>query len=124
MLPPPGAFDWDCAATALPSVSYSITSNEGDLVRVLGTIAEVNGSTSVGSVSSITVLDTVTLPTPLNVSTGDLGGTCSATNEAYESVLVEVVKDVLFMQDYQYRTHIDVTDGSGALEVCMCAVAA
>ena len=112
-------YDFGCASDGgLPSVSYSIPENTGYEVRVLGTLFELNGTTTLGSVSAIKIINTdATLPAALNVTTGMLGGTGSYLSEAYEGVLVQLTRGATFGKDEGYATHIPVDDGSGDLEL-------
>jgi len=101
--------------TLWKSVSFDLVANTGDRVRVMGTVTEINGTTSIASVSRVDVIGSARLPRPLNVTTGLINGSCSLEREPYESVLVEV-RDARFLKDEGYVTHIDVSDGTGALQ--------
>ena len=112
--------DRDCAdqsSRALwKAVSLDVPSGTGDRVQVTGTVVELNGTTTLGSVSSVRVVESgVAHPSPLNVTTGALGGNCSYGREAYEGVLVDV-REATFGEDDGSRTRIAVDDGTGPLQ--------
>lgn len=66
------------------SVDFDTETNMGNKVRVLGTVTEINGTTSIASVSRVDNLGSKRLPRPLNVTTGMINGSCSIEREAYE----------------------------------------
>ena len=112
--------DRDCAEKSYKKlwngVSLDVAGGTGDRVEVVGTVVELNGTTTLGSVSSVRVVESgVALPSPLNVTTGQLGGNCSYEREAYEGVVVDV-KSAVFGEDDGSHTRIDVDDGSGPLQ--------
>lgn len=85
--------------------------NLGDKVQVRGTVSEIFGMTYIQDLSQLNIIDrNRQLPTPINVTTGQLMRADEV--EAYEGVLVKVL-NVTCAQIFGSRGRFSVTDGTG-----------
>jgi len=97
---------------------YSFNVQRGDSVTVTAPVSEYYGMTELyyqGASCTIHSRDN-SLPDPIDISTGDLSGGCSATAEAYEGVLVRV-KDVVVDSAADGYGQWWVNDGSGVCQI-------
>lgn len=108
-----GAAEW-CGVYVY---DYGFSPSVGDEVQIECTVAEYYGLTELGSVTALTTLSTGNaLPTPLDVLTGTLAGSCEADAEPYEGCLIKVT-EVICTADLDGSNQWWVNDGSGACEV-------
>ena len=107
-------FEFDCIDDDGSGVAVfcSIDRGEAELVSVLGTIVEVNGTTQIASVSEIQRVVNTSIPEPTVVNTGDLGELleCERGNEG---MLVKIANatSVADVDDGQ----LALDDGSGTV---------
>jgi predicted extracellular nuclease len=91
--------------------------DEGDNVRVVGTVAEYNGLTEINcTTAAVTVLGTGATPHPPTVVTTGEVATGAATAEQYEGVLVEV-QNVLVTNPSLGYGEWQIDDSSGPTRV-------
>ncbi len=89
--------------------------NVGDKVQITGTVRETFGMTCIQDISSFRTIDTnVTLPQPVNVTTGQISRAIEA--EAYEGVLIRV-QNTTCSQNNTSRGRFYVTDGTGQSQI-------
>ncbi|MCK4271531.1 hypothetical protein KAX22_02705, partial [bacterium] len=95
----------------------SVGPTRGDLVTITATPDEYYGLTEIKNVTDFTIHSSGNpLPAPLDISTADLAGGCSASSEAYEGILVRVL-GVVVTQEVDEHGQWFIDDGSGACEV-------
>ena len=102
-----GVFVYD--TTVMPTV--------GDEVLLKCEVDEYYGMTELKNVADFTILSTGNMPPlPLEITTGDLAGGCSANAEQYEGCFV-IVRNVQCTQDVTTYGEWYVDDGTGECQV-------
>jgi hypothetical protein len=96
----------------LDEVYTSVGKGRASRVEILGTVHEMNGTTIVGSISSIRNLFNSTLPDPYDVKCEVLGSNCTADAEGLEGVLVRLT-NVSITSNLDRFNRLAITDGSG-----------
>ena len=88
----------------------------GDYVEVVATVAEYNQLTELADPFSVNLISTGHTLTPVSVTTGALGTTCTIVGEQYEGLLVTVTNAVIVSDANQYG-EIQIDDGSGVTQL-------
>ena len=96
---------------------YNVSFAVGDSISITGTIDEYFGMTEILDITEDQIHSSDNLlPEPVEVTTGTLGGGCSAEGEPYEGMLV-VLNNVTVTQTADDNGQWFVDDGSGECEI-------
>ncbi len=91
--------------------------SRGDRISLTASVDDYFGMTEIKDVTNFEIISTGnTLPDPIDISTVDLAGGCSAGAEAYEGLLVRV-SDVVVTQEVVEHGEWYVDDGSGQCQI-------
>ncbi len=95
----------------------SVEPSVGDSLTITCSVDEYFGLTEMKNVSSFQIHSTgATLPSPVDITTGDLSGGCNVHGEAYEGMLVRLTNVTVTQATNSYGEWF-VNDGSGECQL-------